>query len=408
MHRATRSSTSLVDWAEASPRAGSALDGSSSPSRTPRSRAASKLQRTPLRYYYLIFIVCGLICVWNLCRILVKRKADESEGACARWTSAYPAYGSQEQTAAVRALAATTSGGKSAGAEGFYHLVAFVPSGAAAVNRRDALRAQFARSAALIAPLGLRVRLYFVVGRNTESISGEAARHADMITVDCQDHDFGAEPAAGSATTCKIVKALHFAVASLDFLLWARIGDDSFFRVDHFLARIASAHFAERGVARAAFGRFVVPGGAIDKTLSASYGVDKLPLYPAGSGYVLGADIVRALASTDAAVGLIDGWPEDGVAGLWLSGLAYERVDSPCLHDTALLPGEDERDWSNLRGGAIVDSRGFTLRMPWELPPRRFNAGPCTADSILVHYMTQELWGMIGANGVLEECGHML
>jgi hypothetical protein len=346
--------------------------------------------------------------LWNLCRILVQRKADVSEGACARWTSEYPAYGSKEQAAAVRALAATTSGGNVAGGKDFYHLVAFVPSGATAVNRRDALRAQFARSAALIAPLGLRVRLFFVVGRDTESISQEAARHADIIAVDCQDHDLGAEPAAGSATTCKIVKALRFAATSLDFLLWARIGDDSFFRVDHFLARIASAHFAGRGIARAAFGRFVTAGGALDTALAASYGVDRLPLYPAGSGYVLGADIVRALVSTDAAVGLIDGWPEDGVAGLWLSGLAYERVDSPCLHDTALLPGEDERDWSNLRGGALVDSRGFTLRMPWELPPRRFNAGPCSADSILVHYMTEDLWKLIDANGVLNECGHML
>jgi hypothetical protein len=81
-------------------------------------------------------------------------------------------------------------------------------------------------------------------------------------------------------------------------------------------------------------------------------------------GYVLGGGVARALAATHAAVGLADGFPEDGVVGLWLAGLSLrgvQRVHSPCFY--------------NLRRHR------------------------CRDDGLLVHYMTTEAWALVGADG---------
>lgn len=333
------------------------------------------------------------------------------EGACSAWMQVH--YPPDEVAANTRgsALAAMTSSdsGRATGVFPsstlpFFHLVVFVPSGADARGRRDALRAQFAATAALLEPHALKTALFFVVADNAaDALNEESAELGDVIFVPCADHDGDAEPAAGSSTTCKVVKALHYAVESMDFLYWARVGDDAFFRFDVFLLRISPAHTGN--FLRTVFARFV-PGGELTPALRAAYATNALAGYPAGSGYVLGAGVARALAEVDTRLGLIDGWPEDGVAGLWLSGLSIERVDSPCFHDTALLPSAEERDWSHLRGVGFFLG-GWSPRMPWEPPPRRFNAGPCGDDSLLVHYMTPTLWASIDKKGVLNECGHM-
>lgn len=335
--------------------------------------------------------------------------------------AAYPARESEAAAIGVRTLLAAGARGafdpmpSGAGARPFYHVVAFVPSGASSSARRSALRRQFSRSAALL-PAGLRARLFFVLGTEAVSlVKEEDAALGDLLFVPCADVDGDSEPPAKSATTCKIVRALHYASAELDFLYWARVGDDAFFRVDTFLTRLAPAHTGGVGSPSGGDGhappfapfdilaRFI-PGGPLAPALQAAYATDTLAAYPSGMGYIFSARLVRALVAVDEQVGLIDGYPEDGVAGLWMSGLNVARVDSPCLHDTALLPEAGERDWSNLRmswGG------GFTPRMPWEPPARRFNAGPCSEDSILVHYMTQDLWDAIGEDGVLRACGSM-
>jgi hypothetical protein len=413
MLRSSRSIPSLIDWATGtSPRA----------SNLPSSILPVRLRRRPttLSATVSLLLLLLIFSLWLIARSHAKYSADVTEGACSNWMRThYPTSSSHDEglslsgssvSNAIDVFAAlTSSGGRGdiVSVLPFYHLVAFVPTGANARNRRDALRAQFSATEALIitAPSKIKTKLFFVLGddvKHIESIRDEANEKGDIIFVPCADHDGNAEPSKGSSTTCKVVRALRFAVDSLDFLYWARVGDDAFFRFDVFLQRIAPTHMEQ--YEKTVFARFV-PGGPLAPALSVAYGISALPRYPAGSGYIIGVSVARALAETDARIGLVDGWPEDGVAGLWLSGLNLERIDSPCFHDTALLPDADERDWSNLRGSAILG--GWGLRMPWEPPPRRFNAGPCNGDSLLVHYMTPQLWEAIDANGVLNECGHM-
>jgi hypothetical protein len=152
--------------------------------------------------------------------------------------------------------------------------------------------------------------------------------------------------------------------------------------------------------------RFVPGGAPLPAHLRRAYAAAALPAYPNGMGYVLGHRVARALAAADAALGLADGFPEDGVAGLWLAGLDVARVDSPCFHDTALLPGDGERDWSNLR--SALPGLRWSPRAPWQPPPRRYNAAPCSAHSLLIHYMTPELWDAVDDRGVLADCGAMM
>lgn len=415
MQRSSRSMPSLIDWATGtSPRA-SNLPSSISPTRL-RRRPITTLSAT-------VSLLLLLLILWLIARRHAKNSADVIEGACSNWMrTRYPISSSSSHAEGLNAVsspfsnavdlfAALTSSSRSGGGDiisvlPFYHLVAFVPTGANARNRRDALRAQFSATAALLEPSKITTKLFFVLGddvKQIDTIRDEANEKGDIIFVPCADHDGNAEPSKGSSTTCKVVKALRFAVDSLDFLYWARVGDDAFFRFDVFLQRIAPTHMMDQ-YEKTVFARFV-PGGPLASPLRVAYGTNALASYPAGSGYIIGVSVARALADTDARIGLVDGWPEDGVAGLWLSGLNVQRIDSPCFHDTALLPNAEERDWSNLRGSALFG--GWGLRMPWESPPRRFNAGPCNADSLLVHYMTPTLWDAVDENGVLNECGHM-
>jgi len=354
-------------------------------------------------------LACGAR-AWALMRAHAARAAGAAAGACAAWAAAHDARagGGAALAAGARALAAARASGAGAAGAPFFHLVAFVPSGAASAARRAALRRQFARSAALAAPAGLRARLFFVVGEAAAALVADEARaEGDVLLVACPDADGDAEPAAASATTCKLVKALRYAAARLDFLYFARVGDDAFFRVDAFLSRVAAAHWADGagGAGAAALvGRVIPGGGALPAHLRAAYGARAFAAYPSGMGYVFGHALARALADADARVGLVDGYPEDGVVGLWLSGLRAPLVDSPCFHDTALLPDAHERDWSNLRSPLF----GWSPRPPWQPPPRRFNAAPCSPDSLLVHYMTPALWAAVDERGELGACGAMM
>ena len=93
-------------------------------------------------------------------------------------------------------------------------------------------------------------------------------------------------------------------------------------------------------------------------------------------GYVLSSSVVHSLVRTHAEVGLADGFPEDGVVGLWLAGLSttsVARVDSPCF-------GNVEPHVLGVRG--------------------------CQDEAILVHYMTPHLWGQVNGQGRLPYCAY--
>ena len=202
----------------------------------------------------------------------------------------------------------------------------------------------------------------------------------------CADDDAGATPTAGSATTCKVLAALAHVAAQYRCHFVARVGDDAHFRLDQFLARVAPAHAAAapgaaRALVMAYWSRSTPDNPSNNVELAAqreAYGVWAFPRYPHGMGYVLSGALARSLARAHAEVGLADGFPEDGVVGLWVAGLSttrVARVDSPCFGNV------DAR---------VVDSSSAR--------------GSCRDEAILVHYMTPRLWGLVSGQGRLPFC----
>jgi len=339
-------------------------------------------------------------------------------GGCPAWlAAAYPPLPAGGAAAALGAARAAAAGD----ARPYHDVVLLVPTPAAWADRRRALRRAFARTAARL-PAGASAALLFVVGARAAgaapgALGGAAARAAaaalpdagegDVLAADCADLDGEGGwvwPVADSATTCKVIAGLQAAVARFRFGFLARVGDDAYFRFDAFLERVAPRHAAGSNLVfawwmaggevrdtpgAAAAGGGGAGGGALAAALGGPPG---FPLrhhapYPGGMAYVLGENVTAALAAAADRVGLLDAAPEDLVVGLWLAGLGrarVARVHSPCFHNAAT------------RVPSAHSLLGF--------PTRHWLAAECTPASLLVHYMTPELWDAVRDDGTLE-CG---
>ena len=262
----------------------------------------------------------------------------------------------------------------------FWDIIILVPSGGSDTVRRAALRIQYARSKQLAAAAtGASSALLFVLGNDARAAAArEAKEHGDIIFVPCSDHDGGRVLLSGSSTSCKVAKGVRHAVEKFSFHFLARVGDDAYFRVDAFLQSVGAAHVGRGGRLVLAF---FMNGNDSGPDMAAKYRSKALPTYPGGMGFVLGYNVSAALAAVETLVGLPDGWPEDGVVGMWLQGFSADFVHTPCFHNHALP----------------IDEGG-----------RYMLHAPCTPSSLLVHYMTPALWERIDARTGLLECGTAL
>ena len=244
--------------------------------------------------------------------------------------------------------------------------------------RRASVRRAFQVSAGLVPWAALK--LLFVLSPGASDASDAELNRGDVfLAPGCTDSDGSAHPTAQSATTCKVLAALGFVAKSYQFHFFVRSGDDSHFRVDQLLLRVAPVHV---GSDKAPAVRNFVMGSWLhstpdnpfnnveDDAQRRDYGLWCFPNYPSGMGYVFSEGVARGLAALHASIGLKDGYPEDGVVGLWLAGLSItsvSRIDSPCFYN--------------------------------------FNAestlGKCRDDGILVHYMTPGTWDLVDASGRL-------
>jgi len=314
-----------------------------------------------------------------------------SPGPCPAWLDArYPELPAGAAGAAL--AAARDSYGEVDPALPFFDVVVVVPSPAAWAARREALRRQFARSLALLPP-GTSATLLFVVGARGPGAPVEDAGAADILLVDCADVD-GGWPLTDSATTCKVARALAEAVARFRFHFFARVGDDAYFRVDTFLARVAPAHVAPARRGSLVLSWWMTAGGLqwspeLGGAIGGPPGFPALGHYPypGGLAFIFGYNATAALAAVWARVGLVDSAPEDLIVGAWLAPLGHARVDrvhTPCFHNVATRVVQPD---------ALLG-----------LASRHWLAAPCTPQSLVMHYMTPELWAAVEGNGNLH-CG---
>ena len=310
------------------------------------------------------------------------RESDHPPGHCTAWLDRhYPALPPERARAALLAARPPAAApGSSSNSLPFYDLIMVVPSGGVEGRlRRGAVRAAFAASLALVP--WASARLLFIVAPGSALSEAEP----DMVPAPgCAEHDAGAEPASGSSTTCKVLAALVHVASRYRTHFFVRTGDDAHFRVDQFLLRVAPAHVgAERTPAQRnlVLGNWFTPSAGNPANnleqgyLKEAYGLGGWPRYPSGMGYIYGGGVAQGLAALHAAVGLNDGFPEDGVSGLWVAGLSttsVTRVHTPCFYNYNRLE----------------------------------NSASCRDDGLLVHYMTPYTWALVDARGRLPtHCG---
>mmetsp|Transcript_46 Transcript_46/g.160 ORF Transcript_46/g.160 Transcript_46/m.160 type:complete len:375 (-) Transcript_46:108-1232(-) len=170
-----------------------------------------------------------------------------------------------------------------------------------------------------------------------------------------------------SSTTQKVLWAVKWAVRNYKFDYLARVGDDAYFRVDHFLKNVAPTQSKERLF----MGHFYGPVPACTNQLD---GVRHK--YALGMGYIFTYDVAYHLAMLDPKLVRFDE-PEDGTVALWVSGLNLNRVHDTRFHNVKRMQG-------------------------LKPVPENYHAwAPCSSDDILLHYVNGDMWDAIDENGVM-------
>lgn len=243
----------------------------------------------------------------------------------------------------------------------FVRVVVVVTSAAGWVDRRERIRKQFPRNMELIPDNGeVSVLLKFAIGRvgvsndTLQAIQMEAFAYSDVLFLDCPDEDdelkhphLWRRDAGVSSTTCKVMLSVQWAVRRFDFEYFFRLGDDSYFRVDKFVAMIGRELPATNAVV----------GHIMTDTV---FGMQQL--YPQGMGYGVTYDACKFVASnTDV---LLKTAPEDCVVARWLFAVGAEFIDSP--------------RWIDIDMG-----------------------DNCHSDMVLAHKLPSELWTAIADDGTV-------
>ena len=218
------------------------------------------------------------------------------------------------------------------------HLLVYVavPNAWADADRRHPLRAQWARSLALIdARLKFKglagpppaTALHFVIGleglsdADRAAVAVESALHHDLLILpDVADKDAG-EPASRSSTTLKVMHSMAHAANHYTFDFYARVGDDAYLRVDYLaeLVLIDRAFPLDRAYIGYKFANHRIAGSHSTHD------------FIVGMGFILTQDLTRYVCRAQDV--LLDGFPEDGIVGSWFVGTKVDVIHEPRFHD---------------------------------------------------------------------------
>lgn len=176
------------------------------------------------------------------------------------------------------------------------------------------------------------------------------------------------EAPRASSTTCKVVFGLSYVHRHMSTSFIVRLGDDAYFKIDLFLLHVAPYYLQHPELGDFVMGSWSVPtssnpGNNIKSNLKEPYGLQGFPRYPLGMGFVFGGQVAAAIVAMHEQVGLVDGYPEDAVVGMWLLPMSDRvgRIYSPCFYDIQNADGSQ--------------------------------------NALLVHYMTPFAWNMLFATG---------
>jgi len=218
------------------------------------------------------------------------------------------------------------------------HLLVYVavPNAWADADRRQPLRAQWAKSLALmekrlkekgVAGTPPATVLHFVIGleglsdKDKAAVGAESTTHRDfLILPDVTDKDAG-EPVSRSSTTLKVMYSMAYAANHYTFDFYARVGDDAYLRIDYLAELILIDHAfpLERAYIGYKFS---------DHHIAGSHSTHN---FIVGMGFFLTQDLTRYVCRAQDV--LLDGFPEDGIVGSWFVGTKVDVIHEPRFHD---------------------------------------------------------------------------
>jgi hypothetical protein len=195
-----------------------------------------------------------------------------------------------------------------------------------------------------------------------QKLQREMVRNHDILLVPCKDVDSGM-PVEDSSTTCKVLQGIQYVHESYAFNFLARIGDDAYFRLDYFWNVVR--HGLPAGPTY--IGRILMNEKVWEPHLQDHLGLQLYPPYASGMGYIFSFGVAAYIATASRLVKFRTGYPEDAVVGLWLAGIQLTRFHTLEFHNA---------------------------------PGAQYGSKECSTSSILIHYMTEDLWNAIDDEGI--------
>jgi len=174
------------------------------------------------------------------------------------------------------------------------------------------------------------IRIKFFVGYSEnnmvrDEVRSEMAVHGDVVILKSPDYD---GPAAHniypsrSATTVKLILAIRYALRLYNFMYFARVGDDTYFKIDVFW-------WTMKMIERRRTLRKAIIGHITEANLQVCH--NQMCRYPSGMGYILTHDVAEWLNVSSNMLHLT--WPEDGCVGAWVVGTTVRLIHDERFHD---------------------------------------------------------------------------
>ena len=171
--------------------------------------------------------------------------------------------------------------------------------------------------------------------------------------------------AEDDALSCKVLLAIQYLWEHYRFKYIARVPNDAYFRHDYFWSDIHPTLPQDEPLY---IGRFRTGGEVMEEPIREVLGLTHYPSYALGMGYLLTYDVAEYIARASRILPFHTGFPEDAIVAVWLEGTRTKRIHLPDhFHD------------ANGRGA---------------------NSKQCDERTVVVHYMTTDLWKRIDEKGV--------
>ena len=205
---------------------------------------------------------------------------------------------------------------------------------------------------------------FFVSNDSTDLYNDHVFDDVQVVNVQRLDTDSIMHDRLKSSTTSKVFAMFQWAIVENCTHLLQQDEDSyaNYLAIEYLLTTRPSKRWI--------MGRFRYHA-TVEPWFGTFFRTDVFPPYPLGMGYLLTSDICETIVGGP--IPALVTQPEDAMVGIWIAWLNIDRIDSDLFHNRLG------------HGGAE----------PWA-------EGPCTENSLLIHYVNGMDWEKINDQGVLQ------